>query len=197
MNVLYHSGIFSISLRPAFVCSQHISCDLVVDLEEELYAEMVMTYCSARIPNYILDIRVTLLVSSLNFIFKFARDLNVLLSVSPRYLCLSLRGNTFSYSLPVMSCITYCLSCRCALCTVQTDFIVFLLYTQYLNRTFRNTCHLMIWAFHVVCFCHFVSVHLTFALSGVLELRFWFCTERSCCCIDVYCFVGHCLCFGQ
>ncbi len=139
---------------------------------------MVMTFCSARKPNYIfgyiwvggLDIRVTMSASSLNFIFKFARDLHVLLSVSPRYLCLSLGGNAFSYSLPVMSCITYCLSCTCALCTVQTDFIVFLLYTQVAfepDLQEHPSSRLMTWAFYVICFCHFLCIHLTFALGRI------------------------------
>lgn len=53
MNVLDHSGISSsFSIHPAFCL--HISCDLGFDLEEKLLTEMVMTYCSARTPNYIL-----------------------------------------------------------------------------------------------------------------------------------------------
>lgn len=52
----YGSRVISsaFSIHPAFVCGQHISCDLGFDLEEKLLTEMVMTYCSARTPNYIL-----------------------------------------------------------------------------------------------------------------------------------------------
>jgi len=72
----------------AFVCGQHISYDLGFNLEEKLLTEMVIVVQGHQIIFWVtvcafgLDIRVTLSVFWLNVIFKFARDLLVLFSLS-------------------------------------------------------------------------------------------------------------------
>lgn len=115
-----------------------------------------------------LDISVTLSVCWLNVILKFARDLLVLLSVSPCYLSLSL---AYLWK----SCVTYCLPCRCALYTVQTDFIVFLLSSSSI-WTGPSGTPVILWA----------GLSMVFA-AVVLSFIWPLCVsaQRSCCCIEV------------